>query len=311
MKTHTEDKFWGSLLVASFGISLFLSGCGDTATDLVSQATGSTESTEIQASVDDSQYKSLFESEAATEEDVEDGLQKATEAASTTVPVRWHREKTAVTRTVDVHLEAGRANAAMTLNYTGNFVLDLNGDTLFGVKPITAIGRRYADFAVNNSEDLAIRRRSLVAISPAEFSLGDSTQQTIQIREVKAVVGGAVRMQITDPSVKLAFPSGLPTFATGEVMLLTATVENKNADGTNRPSRVYIHWGKKRALMYDDGTHGDVTAGDNIFSKEITVDGNNVGHHHSEIDAIDGAVFADETTPNYNSEIWGVPMIIE
>ncbi|MCI0528782.1 MAG: hypothetical protein L0Y56_15190, partial [Nitrospira sp.] len=223
--------------------------------------------------------------------------------SDSTLP-RWYRKITDIHREVDIHIEDGLANVEVTVDLAGVLRLDINGDGLFGEKSIQSTAHRLAIF-----EKVRPRHWKLIKLSPLEFSLKDPAQQTVQIEEVAASVHGEVRWSVSDPTTLFEFPSGLPTFAPGEEVVVTAKIKNQDSEGAERPSVVYLHHDGRREPMFDDGTHGDAVAGDGIFTKTKTV-GPSLGFHHAAIDALDAEVFSDETTQNYNAAAWAIPYIV-
>lgn len=302
-----------------FGILAFVgSGCGqgtaaDVATTDTAEAVGI-----IQNTMDDEEHATLFSSDVFVGDEVStDTLQglssqssnNASQGSSLSFETdsalpRWYRKITDVYREVDIHIEDGLAHVEVNTDLAGILRLDINGDGIFGEKEIQSTAHRLATF-----EKVRPRHWRLIELSPLEFSLKDPAQQTIQIEEVAASVNGEVRWSVNDPNTLFEFPSGLPTFAPGEEVVVTARIKNQNSDGTERASVAYLHHDGRREPMFDDGTHGDTAVGDGIFTKTKTV-GPSHGFHHAAIDALDAEVFSDETTQNYNAAAWAMPYIV-
>ncbi len=183
--------------------------------------------------------------------------------------------------------------------------LDIDGDGSFGEKEFRVIARRRATF-----EREAPRHWRLTELSPVAFSLADPDRQTVRIERVAVSVGDQVRWEVSDPATRFAFPSGLPIFAPGEQVVVTARIANAGMDGLPRPSRVYLHYDHRRVKMSDDGhTGGDAAAGDGVFTHTVEI-GDTPGFHHAAIDALDAEVFADELTQNYNAAGLGMPVLV-
>jgi hypothetical protein len=272
----------------------------------------------IQSTMDDEEHATLFSSDVFVGDEAgSDTLQGLSSQSSnntsqdsspsmeadSTLP-QWYRRITDVHREVDIHLEGGLAEIEVATGLAGVLRLDINGDGVFGEKAIQSTAHRLAVF-----EKVRPRHWKLIKLSPLEFSLKDPGQQTVHIEEVIASVNGEVRWSANDPTALFEFPSGLPIFAPGEEVVVTARVKNQDTDGTERASVVYLHHDGRREPMFDDGSHGDAVAGDGIFTKTKTV-GPSPGFHHAAVDALDAEVFSDETTQNYNAAAWAIPYIV-
>ncbi len=274
----------------------------------------------IQATLDDEENAPLFETEIFVEEmdgispsapeleaDASGDAQTAFKHSDPEHPMlpRWFRRITERDREVDIHIEDGKAEASVSVRLQGDLFLDIDGDTIFGTKPIDSTARRSAKF-----ERVRPRHWRLTAITPVEYSLTDPEAQTVYLRRIKATVGDEVRWEVDDPAAFYEFPTGLPIFAPDEEVVVTAVVENLDGNGLERPSVVYLHHDGRREPMFDDGLHGgDETAGDGVFTKTKRI-GPRLGIHHAAVDALDAEVFADETTPNYNASAWGMPYLV-
>jgi hypothetical protein len=308
---------WRLTLV--FGIlALIGTGCGQGTTADVATTDTTGEIGIIQSTMEDEEHATLFSSDVfagdETGTNLLQGLSSEPSSNSSqdssqsfepdsTLP-RWYRKITDVHREVGIHIEDGLAQVEVTTNLAGVLRLDINGDGVFGEKAIQSTAHRFAAF-----KKLRPRHWRLIELSPLEFSLKDPSKQTIHIEEVTATVDGEVRWTANDPTTPFEFPSGLPIFAPGEEVIVTAKIKNQDFEETERPSVVYLHHDGRREPMIDDGTHGDAIAGDGIFTKTKTV-GASLGFHHAAVDALDAAVFADETTPNYNATAWAMPYIV-
>ena len=71
----------------------------------------------------------------------------------------------------------------------------------------------------------------------------------------------------------------------------------------------HISGRRTRDLMFDDGSTGDLVAGDGIFSRLYTV-GPCKGRHFAAVDVIDAATFMELEAP-YNATAWGMPYIVQ
>ncbi|NOZ69619.1 MAG: hypothetical protein GXP46_10360 [Deferribacteres bacterium] len=313
------------LLICSFALLfVFVLGCG---TGLDSTSSGSSDSTDeeiIKGAVDNT-YFPLF-STGVVEDDTGESA-----GGAVTLPVNedaveddsiplWFRRVHVTSRDISVHIEGDTADVSVTTDIEGDFLIDTDGDFEFGRKEIRATAVRYATF--QRDYDFPGRHWRLSSISPVEINLQDEENRTISIKSVKAYVDGELRWEVYDydPATLFKVPSELPRFAPGEEVVVTADIENLNSDGSERGSYVYLHYTThehrrgmanhgSRRLMYDDGTHGDETAGDGIFTGTYII-GDAMGYHHAAVDVLDKEMFSDETTQNYNSMAWAMPYVV-
>jgi hypothetical protein len=207
----------------------------------------------------------------------------------------------------NIDLTHGTANAQAERQRGGTFNLSVDADVTIGKKDISVIERVSGTF-----ERQAPGAWKLIQVSCVEVSLTDASSQTVQVLEVTATVGGSMRLEITDPSALKDFQDGLPIFAPGEEVVVTVHVENQK-DGIDRESVVYLHHDGMRERMFDDGPeggHGDEVAGDGVFTASFTVD-SDPGLKPFWIDALDAEIFQDETTENYNGEVWAIPYRVQ
>ncbi|MFY9268216.1 MAG: choice-of-anchor X domain-containing protein [Candidatus Manganitrophaceae bacterium] len=294
-------------------LALFLAGCGGGGTESQPAAV-SQEKNEVEAALSSGEDATLLSSDVAFEEDDQEGTEEGSglskplfESHLEPLLPTWHRHLTHRERTVDIHIERGVADLTVTRLLDGFLHLDVDGNGDKGKKEFQVNARRFATF-----ERKGPRSWKLIELSPIEYTMRDPNKQTVQIEWVKGTVGDLVRAEVTDPAGLFVFPDGLPTFHPAEEVLVEAKVSNKNDDGSERPTRVFLHHRFRkdsdhtRESMYDDGTHGDRTAGDGVFTLLKTV-GEKIGFHQATVDALDGAVFDDETTQNYNGEAWKIP----
>jgi hypothetical protein len=156
----------------------------------------------------------------------------------------------------------------------------------------------------------------LSAISPVEFALAEPDQQTVFIDGIRAYAGDELVWMANDPSALHTVKEGLPTFTTGEEIRIEADVLSTAENGWDPSQFVFLHrpgphiTGRRtRDIMYDDGTNGDHTAGDGIYTRTYTI-GPCKGRHFAAVDAIDAATFMEMEAP-YNSGAWGMPYIVE
>jgi hypothetical protein len=242
------------------------------------------------------------------------------QSLGTSTHPHWFRTASSTSRVITPLQDGNKVNVTFMETRNGLFHIDVDGtyttDSGFGKKVFSHVGTRYATFETSETATSTKDRRKLIEVSPLEISLATSTAttttgtttstlQTVKIKEAKALSGTTTRFVISNPALKIAFPGGLATFASGEKILVTATVENGDSTGT-RTSRVFLHHDGKRRKMFDNGTEGDKVANDRIFSREVMI-GAKTGLMRVLIDAIDAKVFSDETTQNYNAAGWIIP----
>lgn len=249
---------------------------------------------------------------------------------------RWvrHRHRTGDKR-IAVEVDGDLAQVSKTLEVEGKFLLDIDGDCKPGRKLIherafvnALYERARSDEDADKvlSLDMALlsdrvgpdlrprfprhrRHWHLVGISPVEFRLAREDAQTVEITDVVVSVDGTLLAHVTDPGEVLRLGDGIGALAGGESALVEVRVENFDAEGAPRPSRVFLHHRGHRMAMFDDGTHGDWVPDDGVFANMLRVPERR-GVHHFAVDVIDAEVFADETTPNYNSTMWGLPYLV-
>src|SRR2546422_18153 len=192
-----------------------------------------------------------------------------------------------------------------------------------GKKPLLDQKTRYALFkkiwfhADSTSDDSTFGWR-LVGVSPVEFTMIDPARQTVAIHSV-TLTGEHTHVTISDPATLLSLgrTAGLlPIFRGGETVKVEAAVTNTD-HGYAPPTFVYLHapisdrhlsgphdW--IRIFIYDDGSHGDVAAGDGTFTAEWTV--RNLGPHHIAVDVLNSRCLQNQTDDDYNSTTWAVPL---
>ena len=311
------------------GIAILLfaaSGCGES--DLMGAASsGGNETLVIQQAVEDTEDEESLQLFSTDFLSGQGGLDLSLKASSSisglthreggSQPHHWYREITDRDHEFDIHIQDGLASVQVTTRLEGILHLNVDEDDLFGEKAFELIGKRFATFLKvphhPRDQHLPLHQHGhwkLVEISPIEVSLADSENQTVQIEGITTVVDNQVRWEVSDPSTLFSIPSGLPIFSPGEEVVITARITNIGDGDAERPTFVYLHHDRHREAMFDDGeTGGDEVAGDGIFTKTKTI-GPRLGFHHAAIDALDAEVFEDETTDNYNGEIWGMPYLV-
>lgn len=225
-------------------------------------------------------------------------------------PALWARGNVSrLNRDVQISISDGTASATVTDLVSGTLFIGTDDGVFLNPleKPFRHIRSRRGTFTKGPSG------WRLTQISPVEASLEDPAQQTVQIQRVSASVGGSVIWETTSPSQLFDVPGGIPTFAPDTEVLVEATVSNSNNSGCDPASYLFLHRpdpsGRVRERMFDDGTHGDVTENDGIYSRTYTIS-NRIGRHFAVVDLIDAATFKEGETP-YNATAWGMPYRVE
>jgi len=220
--------------------------------------------------------------------------------------------------------DSNKALVKVNVKFDGWFLVDLTDDGILnpGKKPLRDQKTRYALFRKiwfhpDSTSDDSIFGWRLIAVSPIEFTMIDPSRQTVALHSV-TLTGEQTHVTITDPATLLSLHRGtglLPLFREGETVKVEAAVTNTD-HGYAPPTFVFLHaplaehafpgardW--IRILMYDDGTHGDVTAGDGTFTAAWVVP--RFWLHHIAVDVLNSRCLQNETNDDYNSTTWAVP----
>jgi len=281
-------------------------------------------------SADRAEIQGLVESSPELAVSFEDeGELVATADSSASLPIHWGRWRTPPnhppSRTIAFLIppDSDRALVEVNVKFDGWFFVDRTADGLRnpGKKPLRDQKTRYALFRKiwfhrdSTSTDSVFGWR-LVAVSPVEFTMIDPSRQTVSIHAV-TLTGESGQITLTHPATLLYLrrSSELPRFRYGETVKVEAAVANTD-HGYSPPTFVYLHvptsnrllpgpfdW--NRVLMVDDGSGGDVKAGDGIYTGSWTV--RTWGLSHVGIDVLNSRCLQNETQDDYNSTTWGVP----
>jgi hypothetical protein len=246
-----------------------------------------------------------------------------------TSPIHWGRRRVPSDRPPTLSIEfvqppdSGRALVRITVRFDGWLFVDRTDDGLRnpGKKPLRDQATRLAMFrkvwfhADSASADSFYGWR-LVALSPAEFTLTQRSRQTVTIHSV-TLMSPRGKTTVTDPAALFGMRDGvnpLPAFRFGETVKVEARVTN--SDTGYRPSEfVYLHvpinqrlspgpFDRVRMRMSDDGTNGDASAGDGVYTAQWSVQ--DVGRHHLAVDVLNARSLQNETEDDYNSTTWGI-----
>ena len=298
---------------------LALAGCGTGETVSMDGGTDADQAAVMQAleesgffGVDLTDTDEDAEASAEAVYGADDAQQLAAVGGTAVVPLRWWRGQIqCLGRTVDIHVEDGTATVDVVHDIAGTlFMADRVGQALvLRTKPFEDTVTRHALFTKT------LLGWRLTAISPVEFAAADAASQTVHVVLLRASVGDTVVWEADDPAVLHSVPEGMPTFTPGDVVRVEAAVTNEPSGWT--PSEfVFLHrpghmlaGRRTRDAMFDDGTNGDVTAGDGVYTR-IYIIGPHPGRHFAAVDAIDSATFMEEEAP-YNSGAWGMPYVVK
>jgi hypothetical protein len=258
------------------------------------------------------------------------GAQSAQTDSTAITAVHWGRWRIPPhhppVRTVTFIIPPDSDSAFVKVNvkFDGFFLVDLTDDGVRnpGRKPLQDQKTRYALFKKiwfhpDSTSDDSVFGWRLAAVSPIDFEMIDPSRQTVTIHSV-TLTGEKTHITITDPSALLSLgrrTGELPLFREGETVKVEAAVTNTD-HGYSPPTFVYLHAPVEehafpgphdwiRIFMYDDGTHGDVTASDGTFTAEWTV--GNFWRHHIAVDVLNSRCLQNETNDDYNSTTWAIP----
>jgi hypothetical protein len=257
------------------------------------------------------------------------GAQASQTDSTAVLPVRWGRWRVPLghrpirTITFLTPPDSNRALVKVNVKFDGWFFVDLTDDGVRnpGKKPLRDQKTRYALFkkiwfhADSTSRDSVFGWR-LVAVSPIEFTMIDPARQSVAIHSV-TLTGERTHVTITDPATLLSLGHSaglLPLFRRDETVKVEASVTNTD-HGYAPPTFVYLHaptsdrafpgpFDRIRILMFDDGTHGDTTAGDGTFTATWQV--RNLGWNHIAVDVLNSRCLQNQTDDDYNSTTWAV-----
>jgi hypothetical protein len=321
-KTLLASKPWITVLLMVAVVSFF--GCG-TGSEISMTGGTTADQSAVLAAVETEPF--FTESITDTDEDNEAAAEAqaqiydgqvaieslSSEAGTAELPRFWWRgDLERLGREIDIHIEDNVARVTVVHDVAGTFyIADTTGDALY------LWGKPFEDMVTRHAEFLKTAKGwILTAISPVQFTLAESNIQTVAIEAVRAFSGDELVWEATDPSTLYTVTEGLPIFTHGDEIRVEATVSNSSGAGWEPDSFVFLHrpgphisGRRNRDLMFDDGTNGDMVAGDGVFTRVYTV-GPCRGRHFAAVDVIDSATFMEIEAP-YNSVAWGMPYIVE
>ncbi len=297
-------------IVTSILTAVLVTACGaGTSTETDRDAiTGAIESSELFA-VDVTDDRSPDGAVYDASDRPPDEVQAAGAAAD--LPAAWGRGLFEhLQRDISISITGDTAAVVVTDRIQGSLFVDTtdDGERNPWVKPFEDVLTRHAEFT-----RLPDGWR-LTKISPLDISLADPEQQTVRIQWIRASVDGVTVWESSSSSELFDVPAGLPVFSPLTEVLVEAKVVNSSPADYIPESFVFLHrpggvLGRVRDRMFDDGSNGDRTASDGIFSRTYTI-GQVPGRYFAAVDVIDAATLLDENAP-YNSAAWGMPYIVE
>lgn len=136
---------------------------------------------------------------------------------------------------------------------------------------------------------------SLVSVHPPDGG------GTLSVDRVLITSGGDVIFELLDTGVMQTREENMPVLTKGDEVLLQVTASDTLGDDLF----AYLRVGKfHRDRLYDDGTHGDVIAGDGIYSRLYTIDLDR-GYYSAVLDLIAAGMLDIESPADYNSTSLG------
>jgi len=149
--------------------------------------------------------------------------------------------------------------------------------------------------------------QKIAAVYSSSYTVDQNPAINIKNVKVQNTDTGAILINITDTDT-LYNRDSLPHLAPNDPITVTVTVEGNTTANTNY---CYLHHHLFfRDPMYDDGTSGDTTPNDNIYTRQYQV-GNNKGIYIAFFDILSQATLSITNNNTYQSVIWGIPYIVE
>jgi len=324
--TFLNRKPWSCSLLLSGSIILvpFLFGCGAGSGVSVTGGTPADQASILEALDADpffvdsaTETNEDEEAAAAAQALVYDGQVPletlSTESGIAQLPRFWWRGNLErLGRSIEIHIANGVADVKVSHDIAGTFFIADEVDdvlVLWG-KPFEDLVTRYAQFIKKPWGWV------LTAISPVEFALSERDRQSVFIDSLRAYADSQLIWEATAPSTLYTVTAGLPIFSSGDEVRVEATVLNTSGSGWEPSLFVFLHrpgpgiaGRRTRDIMFDDGTNGDLTPGDGIYTRLYSI-GPCRGRHFAAVDVIDAATFMELET-SYNSGAWGMPYIVE
>ena len=209
-----------------------------------------------------------------------------------TLPVWWWRTIDNYTSTTTItNYDGEYAEVSVEWDIDGTMYIDRTDDQQLNPdhKPLAMTAYVRGEFILVGDEWVLDR------ISPLNYET-TGNEQTVGIVSVR-VKGDTFDRTYTDPEEMLRLED-LPLFQEGEHVTVTATTTNSSDEDWEPPSFAFIHHDRVR----DNTTY----EGDGVFTKEYII-GASEGVHHGAADIIPAGTLQNETTDDYNSNVWAIP----
>jgi hypothetical protein len=248
-----------------------------------------------------------------------DGTGGSGTAKDVALPEGWYRQLTGLGQ-LDLVFENDPATGICTVTVQRPLLADMYIDVVWdgewtpGTKTINAMRIRRAVLEKVEDSSLPYGGWTLAAITPAEFanSSGSTAAQEVYITGMSLYSGDSLLWACASPDSFYDVETSLPTIEMGSMYRLEVEVTHDNPVEMP-PYFVYGHgpmpdW--QRHLLYDDGTMGDLVAGDGVYSYEWYAE-DTIDPRVIAADVIDADVMADQTEQDYDSGAWTIPFIAQ
>lgn len=234
------------------------------------------------------------------------------------LPEGWYRQLTGIGQ-LELIYETDPAAGPCTVIVQRPLLADMYIDVVWdgewtpGIKTITAMRTRTVVVEKTGVSTDPYGGWTLVSISPAVFtSSTPGVPQEVFIQTMAVYRGDSLVWSCQDGGTLFDVGSALPTIEMGAMCRMEVEVTHDNPVETP-PYFVYGHgpmpdW--QRHLLYDDGTMGDLVAGDGIYSYEWYAE-DTIDPRVMAADVIDADVMADQTEQDYDSGAWSIPFVAQ
>ena len=241
------------------------------------------------------------------------GLGKSTVDTLSPIKIGRRIDSTSFERSVEI---IGDSIAIVTsiATITGEFIIvafilpDTSSVDTF-VKPFNMeMVRKIKLRRVGNGEVRRLNWR-IVGVTPV---IGGTIPSTIEFQNFSMIATNGDSLVITDPLNSFFNWRELPAFEPGDTVTVFLTLTNSSSFDAqmvlmHHGARSRIDKGRKR--LFDDGTHADEVADDNVYTGTFLSRATRGRMRHGFIDAIDwGKVF--DPTGEVNTRVMGLPYMI-
>lgn len=231
------------------------------------------------------------------------------------LPEAWWRELTGAGQPT-LLFENDPAAGVCTLTVRRPLIAELNIDVVWdgqlapGTKDIDVMRTRRVVVVRTGDTSDPYGGWVVGAVTPAVFTLASGLEQEVFVQSMALYTEDSLAWECDSPDEFYPVPDGLPGVELGGLCRLEVTVLHSNPVETP-PFFVYAHgplptW--QRHLMYDDGTMGDLAAGDGIYTYEWYAE-DTIDPRVIAADVIDADTFADQTEQDYDSGAWSIPYV--